>query len=132
MKPGKWVLLLVVWAAFVSGCAGREDLAKGFAKPPDSARPWVFWFWLDGNISREGITADLEAMKRVGVGGVLIMEVDQGAPMGPHRMMSTSWRELFTFATQEAHRLGLQINMNNDGGWCGSGGPWITPELSMQ
>ena len=59
------------------------DLAKGFASPPPSARPWVYWFWLNGNITREGITADLEAMQRVGIGGVLIMEVDQGAPNGP-------------------------------------------------
>ena len=58
------------------------DLAKEFASPPDAARPWVYWFWLNGNINREGITADLEAMKRAGIGGVLIMEVDQGAPAG--------------------------------------------------
>ena len=57
-----------------------DVLARGFVHPPDSARPWVYWFWLNGNITREGITADLEAMKRVGIGGVLIMEVDQGAP----------------------------------------------------
>ena len=66
------------------------DLARGFARPPESARPWVYWFWLNGNITREGITADLEAMKRVGIGGVLIMEVDQGAPVGPVPFMSAA------------------------------------------
>ncbi len=108
------------------------DLAKEFASPPGAARPWVYWFWLGGNINREGITADLEAMKREGIGGVLIMEVDQGAPAGPARFGSPAWRELFKFVCSEAHRLGLEVNMNNDAGWCGSGGPWITPELSMQ
>ena len=39
---------------------------------------------------------------------------------------------MFSHACREAKRLGLQINMNNDAGWNGSGGPWITPEMSMQ
>jgi len=112
--------------------AAPNDLARGFAQVPDDARPWVYWFWLDGNISREGITADLEAMKRAGIGGVLIMEVDQGAPAGPARFGSPAWRELFAFMLAEANRLGLEVNMNNDGGWTGSGGPWIKPEQAMQ
>jgi len=63
---------------------GKLDLERGFMNPPDQAKPWVYWFWLNGAITREGITADLEAMKRVGIGGVLIMEVNQalGAPGG--------------------------------------------------
>ena len=109
-----------------------DNLAAQFRHPPDSARPWVYWFWLDGNITREGITADLEAMKRVGIGGVLIMEVDQGIPKGPVRFGSPQWRELFKHVVAEAGRLGLKVNMNNDAGWCGSGGPWIKPEHAMQ
>ena len=111
-------------------CAGVLD--RGFREPPPEARPWVYWFWLNGNITREGITADLEAMKRVGVGGVLIMEVDQGAPVGPVDFMGNQWRELFRHVHTEARRLGLEVNMNNDAGWNGSGGPWIKPEQSMQ
>ena len=98
-------LALVFLAANLS--ASPSDLAKGFVSPPQSARPWVYWFWLDGNITREGITADLEAMQRVGIGGVLIMEVDQGAPKGPARFGSPEWRELFKFVLAEAKRLGL-------------------------
>ncbi|WP_165226671.1 glycosyl hydrolase [Aquisphaera insulae] len=109
-----------------------EDLATGFAKPPQATRPWVYWFWLNSNITKQGITADLEAMKRVGVGGVLIMEVDQGAPVGPVSFMSDRWREMFGFAVAEAGRLGIEINMNDDAGWNGSGGPWIKPEQAMQ
>ncbi|MDO8589636.1 MAG: glycosyl hydrolase [Armatimonadota bacterium] len=109
-----------------------DSLERNFISPPASARPWVYWFWLNGNITREGVTADLEAMKRVGIGGVLIMEVDQGAPVGPADFMSPQWRALFGHAVSEAGRLGLEINMNNDAGWNGSGGPWIKPEQSMQ
>ncbi|MBM3493917.1 MAG: hypothetical protein FJX72_06295, partial [Armatimonadetes bacterium] len=109
-----------------------DPLARGFADPPASARPWVYWFWLNGNITREGITLDLEAMKRVGIGGVLIMEVDQGAPLGPVPFAGEKWRELFRHVVSEAGRLGLEVNMNNDAGWCGSGGPWVRPEHAMQ
>ena len=112
--------------------AAAASLDEGFISPPALARPWVYWFWLNGNITREGITADLEAMKRVGIGGVLIMEVDQGAPVGPIDFMGARWRELFAHAVREARRLGLEINMNDDAGWNGSGGPWIKPEQSMQ
>lgn len=107
-------------------------LEEGFHQPPPSARPWAYWFWLNGNITAEGITADLEAMQRVGIGGVLIMEVDQGVPEGKVGFMSDAWQTLFRHAVKEAARLGLEVNMNNDAGWNGSGGPWIQPEQSMQ
>jgi hypothetical protein len=126
------ILAALVVASFANAAYAAEDLARGFARPPQSARPWVYWFPLSGNLSKEGITADLEALQRVGIGGVLYMEVDQGAPKGPADFAGPLWRELFQHACQEANRLGLQINMNNDAGWCGSGGPWISPELSMQ
>ena len=111
---------------------GADRLERGFANPPLAARPWVYWFWLNGNITSNGITADLEAMRRVGIGGVLIMEVDQGTPKGDAAFGGPYWRELFKHVCAEAHRLGLEVNMNNDAGWCGSGGPWITPDLAMQ
>jgi len=108
------------------------ELERNFSHPPPSARPWIFWFWLNGNVTSNGITADLEAMQRVGIGGVIIMDVDQGVPQGPIAFASPEWVNLFKHVCGEAKRLGLEVNMNNDAGWCGSGGPWITPELSMQ
>lgn len=126
------VIAAGLWLGASRPVCGDSILAHVFQAPPDSARPWVYWFWLNGNITREGITADLEAMKRVGIGGVLIMEVDQGAPLGPVSFVSPQWRELFKHVVAEAGRLGLEVNMNNDAGWEGSGGPWIKPEQSMQ
>ncbi len=133
------VLALILFGSIACGrrpaapaAQPSAELLNGFVSPPASARPWVYWFWLNGNITREGITADLEAMRRAGIGGALIMEVDQGAPVGPVDFMSQKWRELFHFAVIEAGRLGLEINMNDDAGWNGSGGPWIKPEQSMQ
>ena len=108
------------------------ELQDHFLSPPPKAQPWVYWFVSDGNITKEGITADLEAMHRVGIRGVLYMEVDQNCPPGPARFMSPEWRELIKFAVSEATRLDMTIDMNDCAGWCASAGPWITPELSMQ
>ena len=110
------------------------DLDAGFRHPPDSARPWVYWFWLDGNITKEGITADLEAMQRVGLGGALWMwggGVGEGVK-GPVKFLSPQWWELMRHTVREADRLGLNINLTAGSGWSHSGGPWIKPEHSMQ
>ena len=87
---------------------------------------------MDGNLSREGITADFEAMKAAGIGGMIIMEVDVGIPRGPVAFMSDHWCELLRHAVEEAERLGLAITLNAGPGWTGSGGPWVKAEQSMQ
>ncbi len=124
------MLLLLPLLVTVAGAGNR--LALDFQSPPRAARPWVYWMWMDGNLSREGLTADLEAMRSAGIGGVMIMEVDVGVPKGPVKFMSTEWRQLFKHVVAEAERLGLQITLNAGPGWTGSGGPWVKPEQSMQ
>src|SRR5437773_123892 len=115
-----------------SALDSAAELRANFLQPPPSARPWVYWFWLNGNVTREGITADLEAMQRVGIGGAILLDVVQDIPSGPVRFGSPEWRELFRHTIAEAGRLGLQITLHNAAGWTGSGGPWITPDLAMQ
>ena len=114
------------------GGRSSDILAAGFAHPPDAARPWVYWMWMDGNLSRDGITADLEAMRAAGLGGVVICEVNVGVPRGPVEFMSPEWRWLFKHVVREAERLGLEVTLNAGPGWTGSGGPWVKPEQSMQ
>jgi len=119
--------------------AASGNLEHGFDNPPETAKPWVYWFVMDGHQSRAGITADLEAMKRVGLGGLLMMEVDVGrigrgwrVGRGGVPFMSPKWRACFKHLNAEAARLGLTITLNSGPGWTGSGGPWIKPEQSMQ
>jgi len=128
------LFLLTVTLALALHAEAAGSLAQNFQQPPADARPWVYWFWNNGNVTSNGITADLEAMQRVGIGGVLIMDVLErfAPPRGTAEFMNAEWQNLFEFAVQEAGRLGLEINMANGPGWCGSSGPWITPELSMQ
>jgi hypothetical protein len=104
----------------VNICRGGEnnlELEKAFLSPPPAARPWVYWFWVHGNVTREGITADLEAMGKAGIGGVLIMEVIQAEPAGPVHRGSPEWFEMFKHACAEADRLGLDVNINNSTGY---------------
>jgi hypothetical protein len=115
-----------------SGAQPGQDLEQGFEQPPASAQPHTWWHWMNGNISREGLTADLEAMKRVGIGGAQIFNADCDIPHGPIQVLSPEWRQLMRHAFAEADRLGLDICVHNCGGWSSSGGPWVKPEFAMQ
>ena len=126
------LLLISLAFALVSHVCAKPDLQTRFMTPPESARPWVYWYFMDGNMTREGLTADLEAMKTAGIGGTIFLEVGIGIPRGPVEFMSPEWQSLFKHAVAEADRLGIEIAVGTGPGWCGSGGPWIKPDLSMQ
>lgn len=87
---------------------------------------------MDGNITKEGITADLKAMKSAGIGGAHIFDVGQGVPSGPIVYNSPEWRKLMVHAVREAKGLGLDMTMHNCAGWSSSGGPWVKPEDAMK
>jgi hypothetical protein len=124
-----WTLGLSMLAS--AGCA-QMDLARRFDDPPAAAKPHTWWHWMNGNISSQGITADLEAMQEIGLGGAQIFNVSEGIPPGPVAVMSPQFRDLVKHAVSEAKRLGLEICMHNCAGWSSSGGPWVTPEHAMQ
>ncbi|MEI9921649.1 MAG: glycosyl hydrolase [Bacteroidota bacterium] len=109
-----------------------NTLESDFATPPQSAKPHTWWHWMNGNVTKEGITLDLEAMARVGIGGFQNFDAGTGIPKGPVVYLSPEWLELKKHAIAEAQRLGLEFTMHNCPGWSSSGGPWITPELAMQ
>ena len=107
-------------------------LKKGFANPPDSARPGVYWYFMDGNLSKEAITKDLESMKKAGIGYVVYLEVNVGVPRGSVDFFSQEWKELFKYAVEESERLGIAITLGVGPGWTGSGGPWVEAQASMR
>jgi len=110
----------------------QSDLKAQFTHPPDSTRPGVYWYFMEGNMSKAGIKADLEAMKRAGIGAAIFFEVNIGVPKGPVKYMSPEWLDLVGYAIKEADRLGMRIDMATGPGWCGTGGPWIKPDEAMQ
>lgn len=110
----------------------QSPLQIGFTNPPASAKARTWWHWIDGNVSKAGITADLEAMKSVGIQEAQIFNVGQGYPEGTATFMSPTWLEMVRFAAAEAKRLDMEIAIHNGAGWSSSGGPWVTPEFAMQ
>ena len=109
-----------------------SELKKGFIDPPDSARPGVYWYFMDGNLSKESITKDLESMKKAGIGYVVFLEVNVGVPRGSVDFFSQEWKELFKYAVEECERVGIAITLGVGPGWTGSGGPWVEANASMR
>ena len=112
------------------------DLEAAFKTPPEAARPWVFWYWMNGAVTPAGLTADLEAMKEAGIGGAYLMPI-KGVENPPAitpaaQQLSPQWWKMVKHAMTEADRLGLKLAMHVSDGFALAGGPWITPELSMQ
>lgn len=128
-----YIPILLCAGYWFMSCAEQTDpLLTGFQNPPPSAKARTWWHWMNGNISKVGITADLEAMKEVGIQEAQIFNVKLHEPKGPVDYLSESWLDHFKFAAQEAHRLGMKLGFHNSPGWSSSGGPWVTPENAMQ
>ncbi len=108
-----------------------DEALTGFLAPQDTARTKVWWFHGETETTREGITADLEAYKRAGVGGVVYYDQVHGPGTGACEAFSDEWWEMLRWAAAEARRVGLGFEAHVSNGFV-AGGPWITPELSMQ
>ena len=108
------------------------ELEGNFVNPPATARPRTWYHVMSGNMSKAGITKDLESMVEVGIGGLLLFNVTQGIPLGKVKYDSPEHHEMLTHAAAEAERLGLSFGVHNCDGWSSSGGPWVTPEQSMK
>ncbi|MBN1951455.1 MAG: hypothetical protein JW801_09635 [Bacteroidales bacterium] len=114
-----------------AGSYAPAKLADGFQAMPDSARPHAIWEFMNGNVTKAGITRDLEAAKRAGVAGLMNTDVGTGAIKGPVNYNSPEFWELKNHAISECNRLGLYFGMTNCPGWSNTAGPWVTPEYSM-
>lgn len=115
--------------------AQREEILASFADPPMECRPRVWWHWMNGNISKDGIYKDLLWMKDAGVGGVQVFDAGLSVPtVVPERVtfMSPEWKDAFSYATSLADSLGFEMAIVSSGGWSDTGGPWVTPDDAMK
>ena len=130
----KRIMLMFVVCAAVVAVAHSNDkaLEAGFVRPPDSARPHVYYMIMNGNMSKECITADFEAMAKTGIGGVLVLDVGCFIPAGPVVFASSEWYDIMLHLHKEAKRLGIEVTLPNCAGWSSSGGPWLTAEHAMK
>lgn len=110
-------------------------LEEQFRDPPQSARPRVWWHWMNGNITMEGIAKDLDWMHRIGIGGLQNFDANLATPqIVPRRLvyMAPEWKEAFRFAVTEADRQGIEFGIASSPGWSETGGPWVPPEDGMK
>lgn len=114
----------------------RDPLRDGFRTPPQDMRPWVWWHWMDGNVTIDGIDRDLDWFERIGIGGFQIFDVTQpGVPtLVDKRLiyMQPEWRQAFRHAVAEAARRNIQVGIASSPGWSETGGPWVPPENAMK
>ncbi len=132
------ILLAVLCAIIVTGCQSSKegaDLEAGFLNPPESAKPRVWWHWMNGNITQDGIRGDLEWMHRTGIGGFQNFDAALMTPQVVEKRlvyMTPEWKDAFLFTTKLADSLGLEMAIAGSPGWSESGGPWVKPEQAMK
>ena len=128
-------LLLSAMALAISALASAQSLYDGFKNPPQEARPRVWWHWMNGNITKDGIRKDLEWMHRVGIGGFHNFDAGMATPQVVERRldyMSPEWKDAFKYAITLADSLGLEAAVASAPGWSNTGGPWVKPEQAMK
>jgi len=131
-STGIFILPSLSHAMMLTEETDLASLDSNFIHPPDSSRPWCYYMWMNGNITKEGITLDLEAMKRIGIGGFICFNSAVGIPRGPVDYAGDVWMDATAHLASESQRIGLIMTLHNSPGYSGCGGPWITPEMSMQ
>ena len=133
---------LTAVAATADGSSDAKRLEELFDSPPQQRGANAWWHWQGANVTKAGITRDLEAMKDAGISGATIFNIQDvgwdceermSTPLCPGlEYMNDKWWDMVSFAVSEAKRLGLELGLHNCPGYSTSGGPWITPELGMK
>ena len=128
-------LIVLFGLAFLLGCNDSKNykhIQSGFIEPTEDNTVWCYWYWINDDISKDGITKDLEAMKKAGIGGALIGNVNPARKDGKVPMLSEEWWGHMVHAVVEGKRIGVEIGIFNCPGWSQSGGPWVDYTKAMR
>jgi hypothetical protein len=129
------LLSLMLACSFSYAQDKKEDLLKEFVTPPNSAKPRVWWHWMNGNVSKDGIAKDLLWMNRIGIGGFMNFDAAMATPQIVKKRltyMTPEWKDAFLFTTKLADSLKLEMAIAGSPGWSESGGPWVNPKDGMK
>ena len=134
-KRNVWLAAMFAAASVAVAQTAGDPLLAGFKTPPDSAKPRTWWHWTNGNVTEDGITKDLEWMKRVGIGGFQLVDVasGNGQVVEPKIHFATpEWYHAVRHSAELAKQLNLEMSIFSCAGWSEAGGPWVTPEMAMK
>ncbi len=144
-RMGRVLSVLTITACFITSwtrpargqqtVSTKPSLEEGFRNPPDTARPRVWWHWMNGNVTTEGIDLDLEWMHRVGIAGFQNFDVALSTPQVVDKRliyMTPPWKEAFLQALKKGDSLGFEMAVAGSPGWSESGGPWVKPSQAMK
>lgn len=112
-----------------------DSLKSGFQNPPDAARPRVWWHWMNGNITWDGVQKDMDWMKRIGIAGLQSFDAGVNTPQVVETRlpyMTDGWKDVFRKTALNAEKLNLELGIAASPGWSETGGPWVTPEDAMK
>ncbi|MFC2110021.1 glycosyl hydrolase [Bacteroidota bacterium] len=106
---------------------GIKELREGFKRPKKQFYPETWFHLMGNNISKEGLTKDLEAINQAGLQGIHLFN-KSGGPypnVDPIKILSPEWEDMIRHAADECKRLDLKFTMQNCPGWSMTGGPWV-------
>lgn len=124
-------LSVFLLASPVAAQQGNNNLEMNFVKPSDQVQTSVYWYWISGNISEEGVVKDLYSMKEAGINRAFIGNIGLDGS-GKVKFYSEEWWKIFHVALKTATQLNIEIGIFNSPGWSQSGGPWVKPEQAMR
>ena len=130
-----WLALCTLFLSLGAWGQNGPSLSKEFMNPPNSAKPRVWWHWMNGNITKHGIQKDLEWMDRIGIGGFQNFDANLFTPVVVEKkleFMQPAWKDAFLFATKLADSLDLEMAIAGSPGWSVTGGPWVEPKDGMK
>ncbi len=125
---------IIICTLTILSCACSSQMERDFKNPPKEVQTAVYWYWISGNISKEGVIADLHAMKQAGINRAFIGDIGQDGLYTDKsvKIFSDEWWEVLHTALKTASELDIEIGIFNSPGWSQSGGPWIKPEQAMR
>jgi len=139
----KSIILSVLCIVLLTACGGNnestnahppaDELEKAFVTPPESVQTAVYWYWISGHVSKEGVVKDLYSMKEAGINRAFIGNIYlEGIPSGEVKVFSDEWWGILHLALKTATELDIEIGIFNSPGWSQSGGPWVKADNAMR
>lgn len=132
-------LTIAILTGFISftllGQENNDALKQGFENPPSHVRPQIWWHWMNGNITKDGIRKDIEWFKRIGLGGFHVFDASFSTPQVVEERlvyMTEHWQDAFSYAIDLADSLGLDVTIPSSPGFSSTGGPWVKPDEAMK